>query len=195
MTNKERYQRAFSTLHASDDHVVEVSAMKHARKIRFNKLVAVCAVLVLILSLSSISYAADIGGIQRSIQLWIHGDQTDAVLEVESGHYSLTYEDADGTVRHQSGGGVAVGPDGRPRPVTEDEILEELNLPEVVYKEDGTVWVYYFDQKIEITDKFDEQGVCYVQLSGGNGVLYMTIKNQSGYSISSHSYPNPRSFN
>jgi len=195
MTNKERYQRAFSTLHASDDHVLEVSAMKQTEKIRFNKLVAVCAVLVLVLGLASISYAADIGGIRRSIQLWIHGDQTDAILEVESGHYSLTYEDADGNVRHQSGGGVAFGPDGKERPVTEEEILEQLNSPDVVYNEDGTVWVYYFNQKIEITDKFDDQGVCYVQLKDGEGVLYMTIKNQSGYSISRHNYPNPISFN
>ncbi|MBR3059252.1 MAG: hypothetical protein IKN89_09335 [Oscillospiraceae bacterium] len=195
MTNKERYQRAFSTLHASDDHVVEVSAMKHAGKIRFNRLAVACAILVLVLGLSSVSYAADIGGIRRSIQLWIHGDQTDAILEVEGGHYSLIYEDADGNVRQQSGGGVAVEPDGKVRPATEDEILKELNSPEVVYEEDGTVWVYYFNQKIEITDKFDDQGVCYVQLKGGEGVLYMTIKDQNGYSISRHNYPNPRSFN
>ena len=195
MTNKERYQRAFSALHASGGHAMEVNAMKHAGKIRFGKLAAVCAVLVLALGLASIAYAADIGGIQRSIQLWIHGDQTDAILEIESGHYSLTYEDADGTVRHRSGGGVAFGPDGRERPLTEDEILQELNSPEVIYEEDGTVWVYYFDQKIEITDKFDDRGVCYVQLKNGDGVLYMTVKDQSGYSTSPHSYPSPRSFN
>jgi len=174
---------------------MEVSAMKHAGKMRFSKLIIVCAILVLVFGLATVAYAADVGGIQRSIQLWIYGDQTDVILEIESGHYSLTYEDADGNVRHRSGGGVAVGPDGRVRPLTEDEILEELNSPEAVYEEDGTVWVYYFDQKIEITDKFDDQGVCYVQLKNGEEVLYMTIKDQSGYSISTRSYPNPGSFN
>ncbi|MCR4962275.1 MAG: hypothetical protein K6B40_00155 [Firmicutes bacterium] len=195
MTNKELYQRAFSTLHASCDPVMEVEKMKRARKKRFHKPAAVAAALVLVLGLASVAYATDIGGIQRSIQLWMHGDQTDAILEVENGHYSLTYEDADGNVRHQSGGGVAVGMDGKARPATEEEILQELNSPEVVYQEDGTVWVYYFDQKVEITDKFDDRGVCYVQLKDGDGVLYMTIKDQSGYSASRHSYPNPRSFN
>ena len=195
MTNKERYQRAFSALHTSDNHAMEVNKMKHAGKVRFNKLLVVCAVFALVLGLMSVSYAADIGGIRRSIQLWIHGDQTDAIMEIESGHYSLTYEDADGNTRRQSGGGVAVGLDGRERPVTEDEIMKELNSPEVVYKQDGTVWVYYFDQKVEITDKFDDKGVCYVMLKNGEGVLYMTIKDKSGYSISPRSYPNPRIIN
>jgi len=174
---------------------MEVSAMKSAGKIRFNKLAAVCAALILVLGLATVAYAADVGGIQRSIQLWIHGDQTDAILEVESGHYSLTYEDAAGNVSHQSGGGVAFNPDGTERPATEEELLEELNSPDVVYEENGTVWVYYCNQKIEITDKFDDQGVCYVQLKDGEGVLYMTIKNQNGYSTSRHSYPTPESFN
>ena len=195
MTNKERYQRAFSALHASCAHVMEVSEMKRTKKARLNKLVAVCAAIVLLFALSSIVYAADVGGIQRSIQLWIHGDQTDAILEVESGQYSLTYEDVDGNIRHQSGGGVAHGTDGQLRPVTEEEIMEQLQLPDVVYEDDGTVWVYAMDQKIEITDKFDDNGVCYVQVNDSKGALYMTVKYQKGDSISRHSYPNPKSFN
>ena len=34
----------------------------------------------------------------------------------------------------------------------------------VDYKEDGSIWVYYYDQKIDITDQFKD-GVCYVQVS------------------------------
>ena len=47
---------------------------------------------------------------------------------------------------------------GTERPLTADELLDEINMPEVEYEEDGTVWVYYLNQKMEITDKF-ENGV------------------------------------
>ncbi len=195
MTNKERYQRAFSTLHASNDHVTEVNAMKSAGKLRVGRLLAVCAVVVFVLGMATVAYAEDVGHIQRSIQLWIHGDQTDAVIEIENGSYSITYKDADGNVRSESGGGVAHEPNVKLRPVTEEEILEHLSSPEVLYEEDGTIWVYSLDQKIEITDKFDEHGVCYVQIKDSKGVLYVTIKYQNGFSTSRHSYPNPRFFN
>ena len=35
-------------------------------------------------------------------------------------------------------------------------MLEHLNAPEVEEREDGTVTVYYLDQKLDVTDKFDE---------------------------------------
>lgn len=195
MTNKERYQKTFSAFHTSCDFSKERESMKQQKTIRISRLAAVCAALAIVLGLATAAYAADLGGVQRSIQLWIHGDRTNAMLEIENGNYSVTYEDADGNVRQRSGGGVAVDPSGRVRPVTEDEILRELNMPDVVYEENGTVWVYYFGQKVEITDRFDDQGVCYVQLKDGEGVLYMTIKNHSGYSVGKHKYPNPNSFN
>ena len=195
MTNKERYQRAFSTLHASNNSVTEVNMMKFAGKKKINKLLAACAVFVLVLGMTSMAYAADVGHIQRNIQLWIHGDQTNVVMEIEDGAYSYTYTDEDGQLQHRSGGGMVSGPDGQLRPATEAEIMEHLSQPEVVWKEDGTVWVYCQDQKIEITDQFDEHGVCYVQDKDSKGTLFMTIKSDSGYSTSRNSYPNPRSFN
>ncbi len=195
ITNRERYQRTFSALHASGKDVMEVTTMKQRGKIRIGKLATACMAFILVLGLTSAAYAADIGGIRRNIQLWIHGDQTDAVIEIENGQYSLTYEDEDGTVQQQSGGGIAFDWKGKERPLTEEEILEELNSPDVQYEEDGSIWVYYFDQKIEITDKFDDQGVCYVQLKNGKDTLYMTVKYQNGYATSPHSYPSPRSFN
>lgn len=78
--------------------------------------------------------------------------------------------------------------------MTESELLEELNYPEVEYKDDGTVWVYYYDQKIEITDKF-ENDVCYLKVSNGEEILYMTIIYQDGYSMSPHKYVSPDSLN
>ena len=194
MTNKERYQRTFSTLHASDDFLMEVTPMKRTGKVRKNRIVALCAAIALIAALATAAYAADVGGIRRTIQLWLHGDQTDAVLEVDNGSYTLTYEDENGEIKEMGGGGVAMDGFGKERPLTEDEIMEQLNMPDVEYLDDGSVWVYYHDQKLEITDKFDDDGICYVQLKNGGETLYLTIKYNDGYAMSPHGYESPNSF-
>ena len=197
MTNKERYQRTFSALHASDDFVLEAKNMKETKMIRFPKLLAVCAVLILVLGLATAAYAADVGGIRRTVQLWIRGDQTDAVLVIDNGSYDLTYTDKNGEERLQQGGGRAFDIFGNEIPLTEQDIMEHIvsmNALDVQYRDDGTVWVYYFDQSVEITDKFDEDGVCYVQLAGNGQTVYVTVKYQNGFAYSVHGYANPKSF-
>ena len=197
MTNKERYQRAFSPLHASG-WTMEEPMMKKTKHIRTSKIIAICAAVVLVLVLMSAVYAVDVGGIQRSVQIWMHGDQTDATLDIQHGEsttYTLTYEDEAGAQHTQQGGGVAFDIFGNERPATEEEILEQLMMPEVEYKDDGTVWVYYKNQSVEITDQFDDDGVCYVQLKDGDETLYLTIKYENGYCISKNKYASPWEFN
>lgn len=194
MTNKEKYQRAFSVLHASDEFIMEVKPMRQTTRKSIPRLVAICAAIVMVIGMSVVAYAADVGGIQRTIQIWLHGEQTDAVLEIQDGEYSLGYEDAEGTPHEIHGGGVAFGDDGQERPLTDEEIMEHLNGPEVDYKEDGSVWVYYMDQALEVTNLF-EDGICYVQLKDGDDSLYMTIKHNGGFATSPHKYLSPDSFN
>ena len=67
-------------------------------------------------------------------------------------------------------------------------------MPDVEYKEDGTVWVYYMDQKMEITDKF-ENDICYVKLEVDGKTQYITVKYQNGFAISPHGYVQPSEFN
>lgn len=191
MTNKEKYQRTFSVLHASGNCVREVTTMKKSIRRYIPRAAAVCAVLVLMTALATAAYAADLGGIQRQVQLWMEGEQTDAILTVTDGHYTLEYRDDEGQLRKNYGGGVAFEKDGTQRPVTEAEILEHMNKPEVRYGEDGSVWVYYQEQAVEITDRFDQDGVCHVHLSGGKDVIYLTVFREDGYAYSSHKYPDP----
>lgn len=194
MTNKEKYQRTFSVLHASGDCMMEVKPMNRTMKRSLPGFAAACAAIVLMLGLSAVAYAADIGGIQRSIQLWFQGEQTDAVLEIRNGEYTLGFQDAAGNTHEIHGGGVALEPDGQERPLTEDEIMEHLEMPQVAYEDDGSVWVYYQSQKLDITSMFDENGVCYVLLKDGSNSRYMTVKHDGGYATSPHKYPNPDTF-
>ena len=73
-----------------------------------------------------------------------------------------------------------------------EEYLEEWDSPEVEYLDDGSVWVYYRDQKIDITDKFNEDGICYVQVKDEKGPIYMTIKYQNGWGSNRKKYMDPK---
>lgn len=193
MTNKQRYQRTFSTLHASEDRLMEVKAMKRTKKIHMSRLSVACAAVVMAIGLASAVYAADVGGIQRNVQIWIDGDKTDAVLDIQGTSYTITT--CESPSYEIKGGGVAFNADGSERPLTEDEIMDHLNSPSVEYKDDGSVWVSARGEKVEITDRFDGDGVCYVQLNTEKGPVYLTVKSDGGFASSPHSYVSPKSFN
>ncbi|MEA4986581.1 MAG: hypothetical protein VB095_00760 [Anaerovorax sp.] len=196
MTNKEKYKQAFSTMRISDEFSLEVKNMTTtSNKPKFNRLVASIAACVLIVGSATAAYATDFCGIQRTLQLWIHGDQTDVTIQFDgSGNYNMDYTDDEGNIKHQGGGGVSFAPDGTEIPLSEDELLEEITAPDVHYEDDGSIWVYWFDQKINITDKF-ENNVCYVKLVNNEETLYMTVKYQNGYATSPDKYLSPSLFN
>lgn len=196
MTNHEKYKKAFSTLQTSKRSFQEVENMARLQKRTKIKTAAAVVACCLILGGGGTAYAANVGGIQRTIQLWIHGDQTTATLDFSGdGTYSMEYYDEDGNLKQSDGGGVAINPDGTERPLTADELMEEMDSPDVEYEDDGSVWVYYHNQSIEITDKFNEQNICFVKIADGDKTLYLTVKYQNGYSYSNDKYVEPDEFN
>ena len=199
MFDKKQYQRTFGVLHASGDFLKEDFTMQSPKPFPVRRIVILGAAVILVFSMSIVCYAEDVGGIRRTIQLWIHGDQTTAVLDIQNGEYTIHYEDADGTPHEQSGGGVAFNPDGSEHPLTDEEIMEhvmeEARMPEIDYRKDGSVWVYYMDQAMEITDNFNSDGICFIQLKNGSDVLYLTVKYQSGYATSPSGFVQPEEFN
>lgn len=195
MTNKEKYQRTFSTLHASGDFLTEVNTMKTSHRVYISKLAAVCAAAVMALALASAAYAADLGGIRQTVQLWFHGEQIDAVFESDgNGEYTLTYTGKDGVERSSGGGGVEINQFGHERPLTAEELLGELSAPdpELEYK-DGRVTLFYREQAIDITDQFDEDGFCYYKLNDGERDMYLTIHYQRGMAIDYDGFTTPKS--
>ena len=124
---------AYCGLMAGKEQVVPMKKKRFTPKAAASTTAAIAAA-----GSGSAAYAMDVGGIQRIVQVWIHGDQTDAIFNVENGNYTLDYKDADGNDVSQGGGGVAYE-NGTERPLTADELLDEINMPEVEYEEDGTV--------------------------------------------------------
>ena len=195
MIDKKQYQRTFGVLHASGDFLKEDITMQSTKHFPMRRIVFLCAAVILIFSMATVCYAKDVGGIRRTIELWIHGDQTTAVMDIQNGEYTITYEDGEGNTHERGGGGVAFNPDGSERPLTEEELMEHLNMPEVEYKEDGSVWIYYMDQAMEITDRFNEENICFIQLKNGAETLYVTVKYQNGYAMSPNAFVQPEEFN
>ena len=105
MTNKEKYKQAFSVLHTSDISEGEVKYMAKLKKQQKMKLAAAAIAVCVIVGGTGTAYAANVGGIQRTIQLWMHGDQTSATLDLntDNGSYSLEYKDTDGNTVTQGG--------------------------------------------------------------------------------------------
>ena len=109
MTNKEKYKQAFDTLSASDNFSLEVDKMSILnRKHKLKTIAATVATCLIVTAGTGTAYASDLGGIQRKVQLWIHGDQTTATLTINSdGSYTGTYADKDGKNKEFGGGGIA----------------------------------------------------------------------------------------
>ena len=168
---------------------------KLSKKHNMKVAAAVLAGCILLAGGTGSAYAANVGGIQRNVQVWLHGDQTTATMTVsDDGTYTIEYPDENGETQEMSGGGIAYEADGTERPLTGEELLEEMNSPDVEYNEDGTVWLYYKNQKIEITDKFKDD-VCYVKVQDGDETLYVTVKYQNGLSYSNERYVEAYEFN
>ena len=61
--------------------------MKKMRKMCIRDRIAGC----IILGGTGTAYAANVGGIQRTVQIWLHGDQTQATLDVSNDGTCLLY--------------------------------------------------------------------------------------------------------
>lgn len=197
MTNKEKIQLAFSTLQPSEDIRLEERTMKEYRKRHTKRIVAMAAVIALaVCAGGGGAYAANIGGIQRTIQLWIHGDQTTATLDInDDGSYTVHYPDANGEMQTSGGGGVAFDAFGNERALTEEEIIEQLESPSIEYYDDGSIWLFYREMAKDITDSFDDDDMCYVKIEDEAGDLFVTAKKYGGWHISSNRYTSAWEFN
>ena len=192
MSNRDNYKKAFSVLQTPESLDLEEKKMALLKKKTVTKnIIASAAVAFLVIVLGSgTAYAMNIGGIQRILQVWIHGDQTEVTVNYDGqGNYTMQYVDENGEVREQGGGGIAIEPDGTERPLTEEELEKDMfDDVDVEYYDDGSVILYYQDQVVDITDKF-EDGYCHVLVKGSEGDLYVTVEYQGGWASSSDKYP------
>lgn len=159
------------------------------KKRTLQTVVAAFAMCFVVLGGSVTAYATNLGGIQQTIQQWVKGELTEVeILYQPDGSYEMSVTDENGVATNtQSGSGVAFDENGNERPLTVDEVIKHLSLPEVEYTEDGKVYLYYTDQVIDITDKF-EDGICYVKINTEDKPLYITVLYGDGFLMSEDKY-------
>lgn len=177
MTEQERYKRAVSALHP--DPAFRVVLQKQGKtparvraSLRFHAgLAAILWILALSLAGAGV-YAADIGGIQRKIQILQHGELTDAVLSVSD--TDGTYQVTDPSGKVLESGGVSIGADGTERPLTREELLSDLSNQVYTEVEDGHYYLCWRAHLFDLSGAFDKGTVCYVTLTDGSDTLYVT---------------------
>lgn len=193
MTNKERYKQAFSALHPSVQLSLEAEEMARIQqKHKINIAVAAAIICAVVIGGSGTAYAADIGGIREKLSMWLYGAQTEVeVTDDGDGGYTFTYEH-NGEKREMGLGGISIDENGNETWLSADELADDMNRhADVMADEDGTVWVYYYDQQINITDLFDEDGICRILLThdGVTSYLKVTREENGSYPYSQRNEP------
>lgn len=195
MSNKEKYKQAFSVLHASCDISLEVEKMernmeRNRKVFRMRPVAAACICVCLLFGSMATAYAADLGGIREKVNAWIHGSQVPVeVTERKDGGYSFSYKNGD----HEEefgGGGVSIDDEGNERPLSAEEILNE-NVSDVVTEKDGTVWLYHYDHKVNITEFVKDNKTCKVVIMEEEKPVYFDIKSNGsiGYEMKKSDEP------
>lgn len=194
MTEKERYQRAFSALHTSDGFQVRLEETKKpAHTVRIRRVLTAACVAMALAAGATAAYASNVGGIQRTIQIWLHGELTDATLDINTSDGTYAIRDQSGHIT-QSGGGVALNRDGTERPLTAKEIEEDLaNAPDTETV-NGRTYLLLGSQRIDLTDRFDDSGFCYITVKTGSGKRYVTVRKNGGLASSPNRYMLPDEF-
>lgn len=188
---RERYQHAFSSIHADKDFRInlEENPMK-AEQIRWSKGLTAAITAAAIALGGATVYAQNIGGIQRKMQIWVDGELTTATVDLnDEGSYTI-YDAAGNEVG--GGGGVAYdGPLNQERPLTAEEMAKEIADQITLDESDGNYYLCWHNKKIDITDDFGEDHYAYLTLVDGSETLYVTINQDGSYSTSPDRYMIP----
>lgn len=186
MSNKENYKKAFSVLKSSCDFTLEEKRMNRIKRENTHRnLLAAAAVMLVVLAGSGTAYAADLGGIRETVQMWIHGEQTDVTINDES----IEYVDEDGNVQEETG--YEVNPKTGERPLTGEEIAEEkLNEVDVDKTDDGKMILYFHDKKFDVTDNIANKEYTFHVVTDGSEVYVKLDFDENGdFSITTSPRP------
>lgn len=175
--------------YVDDDYLCSVEQMKKPRSAWRGVWKKVAVVFLALLIGASVWLAVDEEARAAFLNalLWLRGEQIDATIETtDKGQYTdytVTYVDENGKTQERGGAAVAYDEDGTQRPVTEEDIIDSWNThADVEYLKDGSVWLYYKDQKVDITDKF-ENGVCVVELQDGEYDVKVAVRYQGTWTV------------
>ncbi|MBR3166069.1 MAG: hypothetical protein IKF16_07860 [Lachnospiraceae bacterium] len=190
MTNHEEYKKAFRHVRPSREITMEDLEMNKQAYIRGKVLTIVGSVAGAVILSGGVCYAANVGGIQETVQLWLHGNQVEATVESsEDVPFTVTYEDEEG-IHEFGGGGMSEDENGEMRPISMEEYIEYLQNEsiDVEMKEDGSCWLYGGETAMDITDLFN---VCETSIEVDGKTKWVRIEKDAdgGYSVQTADSP------
>ena len=198
MSNRERYRQAMNTVVPSREitaeDILELKEEKKMKKGSFGlrrSLVSVVAAVVLVIGITGGAYAADLGGFRTTVDTWLYGEPVQVEIEeVSPGNFEVTYPD--GRVRGM--GGISFDPNGEEHPATAEDIISQLDYPEVEMDEDGTINMYYRDKIVDITEDVADDSYAHVKFKEGAVPMYITVhwEGDGGYAISTSHFSFPK---
>lgn len=150
---REAYQRVFSRIQIPEPVDVKTIMKENRRETGMNfwqKHAAALGAALVIAGSTGVAYAADLGGIRTTVNVWLHGEHTqlDAVPN-GTGGYEFYETGSDEPIG--GGGGVWIDENGVEHAASAQEVAENLASP-VEVREDGTVWLSVNDRTWDITD-------------------------------------------
>lgn len=177
MTNKEKYQKAFSVLKPSGNIRMEDLNMK---RFHLSKVVAAAAAAVIcFVASNSICYAATGNTWVEKMVVFFDGEAVETDVEVTDlgeGNYSYTLEVPDeGTAE------IVVTTDESERNVTSFAIMKEESP--YLSEEEGEVWLYYQEGKVNITEDFADGMAEGTMIADGNEYHYHVSGTVEEYNI------------
>ena len=177
MTNKEKYQKAFSVLKPSGNIRMEDLNMK---RFHLSKVVAAAAAAVIcFVASNSICYAATGNTWVEKMVVFFDGEAVETDVEVTDlgeGNYSYTLEVPDeGTAE------IVVTTDESERNVTSFAIMKEESP--YLSEEEGEVWLYYQEGKVNITEDFADGTAEGTMSMNGNEYHYHVTGTVEEYNI------------
>lgn len=177
MTNKEKYQKAFSVLKPSGNIRMEDLNMK---RFHLSKVVAAAAAAVIcFVASNSICYAATGNTWVEKMVVFFDGEAVETDVEVTDlgeGNYSYTLEVPDeGTAE------IVVTTDESERNVTSFAIMKEESP--YLSEEEGEVWLYYQEGKVNITEDFADGMAEGTMSMNGNEYHYHVSGTVEEYNI------------
>ena len=181
MTNKEKYQQAFSTLKAS--RKIEVEDIVMNKNIGFARGIAVAAAVALcFVGSNGICYAETGATWVEKMVVYFNGEPVERDVEVTdlgNGDYSYTME-----VPDNSSGSAVILTDSEGENVTFSIETEEVDVTATIEEENGVQWFCFRGERVDITEDFADglaEGSIFVD---GKEYQYQLTGNVNEYYVS-----------
>ena len=185
MSNKDRYQKTFNTLHLSEDFREKCTTPEESGKgkiMNFRAIhgisrAAAAAITVATIALGSagVCYANDIGGIRTTFNMWLNGTRQEVeVVQTGEGTYVVYDENGEETMGF---GGMICDENGNEVGMSAEELVGIMNNEcRLTPTDDGRFIFTYKNLSEDVTDLIDKKGNLYIHVDDpSNAYTYFNL--------------------